>query len=165
MNELLIKKARKKNKEAFVELMENCQQQLYKIALVMLGNESDASDAMQDTILSCWEKMDTLRQNRYFQTWLTRILINHCNSILRERKRCVFGERIPEEGVVSEGYDQVEWIQMLENLSEKNRVVVLLYYGEGFKVNEIAEILEISSSAVKSRLAAAREQLRIEYHL
>lgn len=59
---------------------------MYRVAIAILASEEDAGDAMQDTILSCWEKIDTLKKPQYFKTWLIRILINHCYTILREKE-------------------------------------------------------------------------------
>ena len=78
---LLIKKARGHDKAAFQQLMEEQMQSLYKVAKAILKNEEDVADAMQDTVLTCWEKIDTLKKDKYFKTWLIRILINHCNAI------------------------------------------------------------------------------------
>ena len=81
----LVKRAQAGNKEAFITLMEEHKQALYKIAVSMLKNDADAADAMQDTVLSSFENLQGLRQPEFFKTWLTRILINHCNRILKER--------------------------------------------------------------------------------
>lgn len=57
---------------------------MYRTAIAILMNDADAADAIQDTILSCWEKLDTLREPRYFKTWLTRILIHKCYDIKKQ---------------------------------------------------------------------------------
>ena len=85
----LVKRAQAGNKEAFILLMEEHKQALYKIAVSMLKNDADAADAMQDTVLSSFENLQGLRQPEFFKTWLTRILINHCNRILKERGKMV----------------------------------------------------------------------------
>lgn len=84
---LLIKKARKHDKAAFQQLMEQEGKAMYKVAKTILKNDDDVADAMQETALACWEKLDTLKKDRYFRTWLTRILINNCNAICRQRAR------------------------------------------------------------------------------
>ena len=76
MNEVLIRKAKKGDKDAFCRLMDENVQSMYKIAAAYLKNDEDAADAIQDTILSCYENLRSLRKNRYFKTWLIRILIN-----------------------------------------------------------------------------------------
>ena len=58
----------------------------------------------------------------------------------------------------------LEWKEMLQSLDEKYRIVLLLYYGEGFSIKEIAQILELTESAIKSRLSRGREQVKQEYN-
>ena len=65
-------------------------QNMYKVARSILLRDEDVADAISDTILVCWEKIDTLKKNRFFRTWMTRILINKCNDILRDCQRTVF---------------------------------------------------------------------------
>ena len=74
----LVKRAQRRDKEAFCKLINLHMKDMYRTAIAILANEEDVGDAMQDTILSCWEKIDTLKKAQYFKTWLTRILINHC---------------------------------------------------------------------------------------
>ena len=93
----LVRKAQRGDKEAFITLMEEQKQTMYKVAVGILKNDADAADAMQDTVLSCYENLQSLREPKYFQTWMTRILINHCNRILAERKKVVPMEEVDEE--------------------------------------------------------------------
>ena len=74
MNEVLIRKAKKGDKDAFCRLMDENVQSMYKIAAAYLKNDEDVADAIQDTILSCYENLRSLRKNRYFKTWLIREL-------------------------------------------------------------------------------------------
>ena len=83
----LIKRAQRRDADAFTELMQSQMQNMYKTAWAMLRNDEDAADAISDTILVCWEKLEQLKQAEFFRTWMTRILINQCNDILRQRKK------------------------------------------------------------------------------
>jgi RNA polymerase sigma-70 factor (ECF subfamily) len=157
--DILIKKARKKDPDAFIQLMEQHMQSMYKVAMAYLKHEEDAADAIQDTILVCYEKIDTLQQNRYFKTWLTRILINKCNDILKKRKVFSDMEQIPETGVWEESYTNAEWNELLSSMEEKYRIVLYLYYVEGFKIREIGQILEMNESSIRTRLARGREKM------
>ena len=87
MNTRLVLQAQKRDKDAFVTLIGLYRESMYQIAYAILKNNEDAADAMQDTILICWEKIDTLRHARYFKTWITRILINRCNRLYSQRSR------------------------------------------------------------------------------
>ena len=74
----LVIAAKKNDKDAFASLIQLNKQYMYKVALAILMNDEDVADAMQDTILTCWEKITGLREERYFKTWMTKILINRC---------------------------------------------------------------------------------------
>ena len=81
-NETISKTSQRRGREAFLALMEQYSGAMYKIARSILGNNEDAADAIQETILICFEKIAELRQPRYFKTWMTRILINECRKII-----------------------------------------------------------------------------------
>ena len=127
------------------------------MAKAILGSDEDVADAMQETALTCWEKLDTLKRDEYFKTWMTRILINHCNKIYGERKRTIVNEGLLETGAQEEQYQSIEWKEFLSCLDEKYRAVAVLYYVEGFKTREIAEILDLNASTVRGRLSEARK--------
>lgn len=161
--ERLVRKAKEHDKEAFEDLMQAQAQSMYKVAKAILKNDEDVSDAMQETALTCWEKIGTLRDARFFKTWLIRILINHCNEICRQRRHTVSDGMLPERGRQEESFLNVEWEDFLNGLDRKHRTVVILYYVQEFKTREIAEILKVNESTVRSRLAAARQKMEILY--
>ena len=161
--EQLVKKAKNHDKEAFEDLMQAYAQSLYKVAKAILKNDEDVLDAMQETALTCWEKIGTLKQERYVKTWMIRILINHCNEICRQRRNILQDAMIPEAGRQDESFLNVEWEDFLDGLDRKHRTVVVLYYVQEFKTREIAEILKVNESTVRSRLAAAREKMETLY--
>ena len=163
MKNLLIQKARKQDKEAFGRLMKQYGAGMYKVAKAILGSDEDVADAMQETALTCWEKLDRLKRDEYFKTWMTRILINHCNKIYGERKRTIVNEELLETGVQEDQYQSIEWKEFLSCLDEKYRAVAVLYYVEGFKTREIAEILDLNASTVRGRLAEARKRLKKQW--
>lgn len=163
MDRELVLRAKGQDKEAFVALLEEQKTSMYKVAKAMLGREEDIADAMQETVLDCWEKIHTLRKPEYFKTWLIRILINNCKAIYNLHARVVVTGEIATEETVEADYADIEWQEMLECLNMRQRVVVELYYVEGMKVREIAQILHIGQSAVKGRLQAARKALEKYY--
>ena len=154
----LIEQAKNKDPDAFDRLMRTQLQKMYRIAISMLQNEEDAADAIQETVLKCWLKIGQVRNNEYFETWLTRILINQCNDILRNRKKIIYVEDIPEI-VHEDNYFTNEWKKVLNGLNEKYRVVMELYYVDGFSTREIAGMLHIRDAAVRSRMTRGRKQL------
>lgn len=159
----LVKRAQREDKEAFVELMERNKQAMYKTAKGYLDSEEDIADAMQETILSCYENIGNLKERRYFKTWLIRILINKCNDILRKNQKYCLLEEFPEAGEVCRSTENLEFEEMINALDEKYKIILLLYYAEGFRIREIAQILDLSENTVKTRLARGRRLFSREY--
>ena len=157
----LVKKAKRREADAFTELMQLHMKDMYRAAVSILLNDEDAADAIQDSILACWEKIDSLKEPRYFGTWMTRILINKCYDI-RKRNQRTTGLEDWEEPSAEDHYN-VEWKEALSVLDEKHRVVIELFYGEGYRIEEIAKILGIPKSTVQTRLWRARKKLA-EYY-
>ena len=154
----LIGEAKNKDPDAFDRLMRTQLQKMYRIAIAMLQNEEDAADAIQETVLKCWQKIGQVKNDKYFETWLTRILINQCNDILRARKKIIYVEDVPEM-VHEDHYFTNEWKSVLSSLNEKYRVVMELYYVDGFSTKEIARMLHITDANVRSRMVRGRKQL------
>lgn len=161
-SKFLVKKAQRHDKDAFTQLMQLYMKDMYRTAIAILMNEEDAADALQDTILSCWEKLDTLKKPEYFKTWMTRILINHCYDIIRNHK--VYENiELYEELSKCDEYN-LELKEAYASVDERYRLPMELYYSQGFKVREIAEILSLPQNTVKTRLSRGRKQLEEYYH-
>lgn len=157
--ECLVRRAKRHDPDAFTELMESQKYVFYKTARAILSNDEDATDAIQETILTCWEKLEGLKEDRFFRTWVTRILINKCYDILRTNQKVIYMEDYPEIPTWEEE-NPAEWKEMLSVLEEDYRLVVTLYYAQGFKTKEIARILGMPDSTVRTKLSRAREQLK-----
>lgn len=156
--EILIMRARKKDPDSFVKLMDMNMQTMYKVGRAYLKNDDDIADAIQDTILTCYEKMNTLRESKYFKTWLVRILINKCNDILKRNKVIRVTDEVPDDGFWDGDFSNLEWSELLECLDEKYRTILLLYYLEGFNTKEIAQLLDMNEKTVQTRLARGRSK-------
>lgn len=90
---------------------------------------------------------------------MLRILINKCKDILKQKKQVTYTDQMPETPFYEEEYAAKEWAQMLEPLDNKYRLVIILYYMEGFNIREISDILDMKESTVKSRLQRGRRQV------
>ena len=157
--ENLILEAKKGNSDAFTRLMQSQLQNMYKAASAILNNDEDVADA----ILTCWEKLRQLKNPAFFRTWMTRILINKCKDMLRKQSGFSLVEELPEQPVYDAKYENVEWKDALNALDEKHRLVMVLYYVEGFNTVEISEMLDMPESTVRSRLSRGREKLAKSY--
>lgn len=158
----LVRKARRRDPNAFTELMQLYMKDMYRVALAILMNDEDAADAIQDTILVCWEKIHTLRHIPYFKTWMTRILIHKCYKIRKSTENLEELEEYEEPSACDE-YN-LELKEALALLNEKYRIVMTLFYSEGYHIDEIAKILNIPKSTVQTRLHRARKKLARDYY-
>ena len=160
--ENLVKRAKQKDPDAFTELMRLYTKDMYRVALAILMNDEDAADAIQDTVLVCWEKIDTLKYEAYFKTWMIRILINRCNTMRKNlQKTCGLEEY--EETAVYDEYN-LELKEALSLLGEKYRIIMTMFYSEGYHIEEIARILKIPKSTVQTRLHRGRKKLAECYY-
>lgn len=158
----LVGKAKEKDPDAFTLLMEYFAKDMYRTAIAILMNDEDAADAIQDTILTCWEKLKTLREEGYFKTWMIRILMNKCFDIKKQREQQVPIEEWKE--IPSDPQDPLHQLrEVLQQLEEHYRIPMMLFYGEGYKTAEIAQLLNIPQSTVQTRLARGREKLRVYF--
>ena len=76
-------------KDAFIREVREAEAMLYHVSKSILKNDSDCGDAVQETLLKAYEKLPTLKREKFFRTWITRILINECKGILRRRKNVI----------------------------------------------------------------------------
>lgn len=149
------------SEQTWLEHMAAAERTLYHVACSLLTSESDREDAMVETAARCWEHRDELRQEAYFTTWSVRILINVCRTMHRRAKRYMPLEAAPEPAAESEEIGSLPLRMALEALPEKLRLVTVMYYMEGFSVEEVSRALNVPEGTVKARLHHARKKLRI----
>jgi len=161
--EYLVERAKKGHKASFVKLIDQVKEKAFRTAYMHLGNNEDAKDALQETILKAYEKISALRENRFFETWFIRILLNECNDLLRERSKIIsIREKEAAKSVLyeEENTGSVEMKIMIRNLPKIYREVIDLRYNHDMKVEQIGDVLGIPSGTVKSRLHMALLLLR-----
>jgi len=158
--ENLIKKAKKGDEEAFFNLMEINKISLYKAGRAILNNDEDVADAIQETVISAYRNIKSLKNDSYFKTWLTKILINKCKDIISKNKETVILDDYVEEGYIQEFLSKFEIEDMLNDLSKEQKLVVSLYYISQFNTREISEILKEPEGTIKSRISRAKIKLR-----
>ena len=144
----------------FIAEIETCSDMMYRVAWSILRNDADVQDALQDAALKTWEKRDKLRDEKFFRTWITRILINACYDTQRKRRRIVSMDEIPES-TVSNAPDP-DLALALQALPEKLRLPLVLCYSEGMSYEEAADVLRIPITTLRGRLRRGKEELRKE---
>lgn len=149
-----------------------CEKQVYFTCLRMLGNEQDAQDCAQETMLKAFRSFDSFRGDSAFATWIIRIAMNCCNDFLRSKKNVVSLDGLQEDAgfeAVDRGkgpYQQLEQKERmrllhaaLKQMKDEYRQLIVLRDMQGMSYEEIAEALSLSLGTVKSRLNRARNEL------
>ncbi|MBU8881248.1 sigma-70 family RNA polymerase sigma factor [Bacillus sp. FJAT-29790] len=158
--ELDVIKAQKGDQEAFIRLIKAMESSFYRIASTIVKSDSDSLDAAQETIIKAYLSLHTLKEPRYFKTWIIKILIRECTHLLRVRNK--FVPLVPDihshhyETSIEEKLDMRDCISKLEN---EYRIVISLFYLQDLSIKDIAEIIDQPEGTVKSRLSRARKKL------
>jgi RNA polymerase sigma-70 factor (ECF subfamily) len=164
-----IAEARNGDKDAFAKLVEKYQKPVYSVCYRMLGTPTAAEDAAQEAFIRAYQALDRYDPKRSFATWLLSIASNYSIDQLRKMKVTILSmdnekhawlappakEPSPERAAL-EKEKQAQIQSLLADLSEIDRAAVILQYWHNSSYEEIAETLNLSSSAVKSRLFRAR---------
>ncbi len=148
-------------REEFAVRVEALKGRLYRTARLYLGSEADALEAVDEAVYQALRALGTLRQPEFFETWMTRILINVCRRELRRRKRLMGEEALPESAG-PDVYDALPLKEAVRRLPEALRQVVILRFFAGYTQAETAAVLELPQGTVATRQRRALELLRLE---
>ncbi len=165
--------ARQGDKAAFGRLIEAYQGPVYNLAYRMLGNRGEAEEAAQEAFIRAFTKLDSYDPRRKFSTWMLSITSNYCIDLLRKRRALLLSLDQPlpphpalmsdrADGPEAQAVDseREEMVQsLLETLPEDYRQAVVLFYWYDLSYQEIAQVMDTTVSAIKSRLFRARRQL------
>lgn len=143
----------------FCELVKTYRYQLYVIAFAILKNEEDAQDAVCSAILKAYEHIDQLKNPHKFKAWMITITKNEALRIKRRRLELPGDEKIEELlEPVRDHYNEL-W-DIIQNLPEEYRLVIVLFYYNELSLRDITKVLDIPIGTVKSRLNRGRELLK-----
>ncbi|AOY77735.1 RNA polymerase sigma factor [Clostridium formicaceticum] len=161
--EILIKTAKKGDKEALVKLIMLQKQDYYKLAYALMKNKEDALDAMEDMIVIIYENIYQLKKEEAFYSWSKRILVNCCKKLLKTKNKVILLDTIKEE-VYEENLQQKEDRMLLEEhlsqLNEKHQEVIRLRYFLDLDYKTIADLLKVPLGTVKSRISIGLNKLK-----
>jgi len=143
-----------------IELFEMFSDMVYRIAIVRTNQPTDADDIFQEVFLRLVKYQKTLKSLEHTKAWLIRCTINCCNSHHQSswQKKTVGLEEYSDQSDLS--YENIALLDAVRSLSPEHREVIHLFYYEGYKNKEIADILDVNENTVKSRLRRARHELR-----
>ena len=141
-------------KAEFEQGVRRNQDKLFRMAYLSLRSYADCQDAVQETLLKGWAARDSLRHAEYFDTWLTRILLNVINDFCRRAAHRLTSELTNEI--------PADFAPPDPDLRDAIRAPLLLRYIAGYSIGETARLLRITSAQVRWRLERAKKQLRAQ---
>lgn len=152
----------KKSEEEIKEIVEKYSSLIFRISYCILCNSEDAEDAVQETFLKYITKAPEFVSEEHRKAWLIKVSANISKNMLmfRLRRETVDIETVENIGLDENDYETFEFIM---SLPAKHKIVLTLYYVEGYKSKEIAEIIGISEDAVRKRIQKGRELLKKEF--
>lgn len=170
MISIIIEKKKKRDREAeqlenkkdFLALFQQYQQDIYRMAYVYLQNREDALDVAQETAYQAYRKINTLKEKKYFKTWIIKITINCAIDCLRKKNRLPIQTELLEiHSSVCEDLPLTLSLQdLVDQLDEQEKTVVLLKYYQEFTFQDISDLMDIPLSTVKSTLYRSLDKLR-----
>lgn len=164
--EELVKKAKNNDEEAFDKLITLIEKEMYLIAKTRLKNDDDIADALQETILKCFQNIYKLRDAKLFKTWTIKILINECNKIYRKKEKYKISledNEIEKYIKLEENYNNIEFDILIRKLEDDEKLILTLYYCSGYTTKEIGKILHKSENTIKSKMLRSKKKLKKQY--
>lgn len=170
----LVRRCQQGDLRAFADLVEQYQDRLFDLARTILQEREAAKDAVQETFLTVFQKIEGFRGEAALETWLVAITVNQCRSRLRRQKarRLLSLEglsprlfRAGKQGadpaaIVDQQMQRQALWQLVNRLDDRLRLPILLHYRYGLSGDEIASVLGVTKSTVYERLSQGRKRLR-----
>lgn len=164
---LLVKLSKNGDVNAFSKLYDLYKEDMYRYASYLLNSPYDAEDVVSEAVLTAFRKMNSLKKDEAFKSWLFKILSNCCKDILREHGKSP--DLLPlddyffliEDETLGDTGEALEIMEAIKNLPPPDGQIVLLSVIGGFKSHELALVFELSPSTVRSKLKRALEKLRL----
>ncbi|MEK5332979.1 sigma-70 family RNA polymerase sigma factor [Lysinibacillus sp. FSL W8-0992] len=162
---LLVTKAQKGDGEAFIQLIKQYEMILYRTAKAFGLQDEDIADLLQETVLTAFEKIATLKEAQYFNTWICRILLNNCYRFMKQHKQVMSLDTETLNELAHHDCLPIELEDALNSLEANYRIALTLYYVNGLTTKEISELLHEPEGTIKSRISRAKQFLKNDYYL
>ena len=160
-----VKLAQKGDEEAFSTLIYEKKETLYVTAYSYVKNKEDALDIVQETVYKAYKNIKKLKEAKFFNTWLTRILINVAIDYVKKNNKVIYLADDAERNLkVEENREEIIDIQRaIGNLSENLKTIIILKYYQNFTCEEISQTIQMPIGTVKTNLHKALKALRVDF--
>ncbi|XZL30190.1 sigma-70 family RNA polymerase sigma factor [Clostridium perfringens] len=158
----LIKESMKGNKESFGILIKNNKEYLYKMAFLYVKDEQDALEVIHETVYRGFLNIEKLKKAKFFNTWITRILINVSIDFLKKKgKNEMLDESTPiiKEKCEISTEEKLDLYNAIDLLNDNYKTVIIMMYFNDMKIKDISKVMEIPENTVKTYLRRAKQAL------
>ena len=163
LNEIrLIKESMKGNKESFGILIKNNKEYLYKMAFLYVKDEQDALEVIHETVYRAFLNIEKLKKAKFFNTWITRILINVSIDFLKKKgKNEMLDESTPirKERCEISTEEKLDLYNAIDLLNDNYKTVIIMMYFNDMKIKDISKVMETPENTVKTYLRRAKQAL------
>ncbi|EIF6296446.1 sigma-70 family RNA polymerase sigma factor [Clostridium perfringens] len=163
LNEIkLIKESMKGNKESFGILIKNNKEYLYKMAFLYVKDEQDALEVIHEMVYRAFLNIEKLKKAKFFNTWITRILINVSIDFLKKKgKNEMLDESTPiiKEKCEISTEEKLDLYNAIDLLNDNYKTVIIMMYFNDMKIKDISKVMEIPENTVKTYLRRAKQAL------
>lgn len=163
LNEIrLIKESMKGNKESFGILIKNNKEYLYKMAFLYVKDEQDALEVIHETVYRAFLNIEKLKKAKFFNTWITRILINVSIDFLKKKgKNEMLDENTPirKEKCEISTEEKLDLYNAIDLLNDNYKTVIIMMYFNDMKIKDISKVMETPENTVKTYLRRAKQAL------
>ncbi|HAT4246436.1 TPA: sigma-70 family RNA polymerase sigma factor [Clostridium perfringens] len=163
LNEIkLIKESMKGNKEFFGILIKNNKEYLYKMAFLYVKDEQDALEVIHETVYRAFLNIEKLKKAKFFNTWITRILINVSIDFLKRKgKNQMLDESTPiiKEKCEISTEEKLDLYNAIDLLNDNYKTVIIMMYFNDMKIKDISKVMETPENTVKTYLRRAKQAL------
>lgn len=163
LNEIkLIKESMKGNKESFGILIKNNKEYLYKMAFLYAKDEQDALEVIHETVYRAFLNIEKLKKAKFFNTWITRILINVSIDFLKKKgKNEMLDESTPirKEKCEISTEEKLDLYNAIDLLNDNYKTVIIMMYFNDMKIKDISKVMETPENTVKTYLRRAKQAL------
>lgn len=146
----------------FEECVTNNKDKFYKLAYIYVKNSYDAMDILQESILKGYSNLSKVKDAEAIDKWMSRIIVNTSIDFIRKKSKETLVE---EDSIIMEKIainSEGNLSYAIDALAPELKTIIILKYFHGYKINEVAEILELSVSTVKNRMHKALNLLRVD---
>lgn len=162
--------AQKGDDGAFVELMNLCQEELYRIAFTYMKNEQEALDIVSDTVYKAYMGIKNLNNPQFFQTWIIKILINQCINRLKVSNRITYIREYEKIDIDDEHISDIDMeiprnidlYKAIDKLDIKSKSIIILRYAQDMTIPQISEVLQIPKGTIKANIYRSLKKLKNE---